>query len=175
MILAIQPFQERTRQFQDIVIPFPQCRHAQQRGLRLGRQGIHLVEEEGTPVGLADQAGGLGFRVGESAATVAEQLAFDGVFRQGAAIDRHEGCRSASSTATAWPAGGGRMHCAAVSESGFLTGARPEAGWHGSHSGRDVRRSRHARFPAPWAHPDRPRRRSTRAARRDRAPAGFSS
>ena len=63
---------------------------AQQLGLELQRQLADLVEEERAALGLAEQAGARGLRVGERAADVAEELAVEEVLGQRGAVDRDE-------------------------------------------------------------------------------------
>ena len=64
--------------------------HAQQRALRARRQALDLVEEDGAPVRLGEQARPGAMRIGEGAALVAEQLVFEQRVGQRRAIDRDE-------------------------------------------------------------------------------------
>jgi hypothetical protein len=62
----------------------------QQLGLRLERQFSHLVEKDGPAIGQLEPADLRRLRVGERAAFVAEQLAFEQRRRQGGAVDADE-------------------------------------------------------------------------------------
>ena len=64
--------------------------HAEQLDLQLGRGGVDLVEEDGAGVGGLEAAGAVVDGAGERAADVAEQLAFQQVLGQGAAVDADE-------------------------------------------------------------------------------------
>ena len=90
----------------DAVAPHPHdlplLEHPQQLALEGGAHALHLVQEEGAPVGklkqprLAPLPG-----AGEGPLLVAEQLALQQVFRHGGAVDGHEGPAGA---------GGGVVH-----------------------------------------------------------------
>ena len=64
---------------------------AQQPGLELVIHVADLIEKQGSQVGLFEQAGFVGAGIGEGAANVAEQLAFDEVGGDGGAVDLDEG------------------------------------------------------------------------------------
>jgi hypothetical protein len=64
---------------------------AQQLDLELQRNVAHFIQEQRAAVGLLDLALGGLHRAGESALFVAEQLAFQQVFRDRGAVDRHKG------------------------------------------------------------------------------------
>ena len=65
--------------------------HAEQFDLELGGGGVDLVEEDGAGVGGLEAAGAVIDRPGEGPADVAEQLAFQQVLVQCAAVHANEG------------------------------------------------------------------------------------
>ncbi|MNQ64764.1 hypothetical protein D3C85_791990 [compost metagenome] len=66
--------------------------HPQQAGLQRQRHVADLVEEQGAAVGLLQLAAHAFLaRAGEAAAAIAEQFALDQGFRNGRAVQRHEG------------------------------------------------------------------------------------
>ena len=65
--------------------------HAQQFYLHGHRQLGHFIEQEGSRVGGLEQALLVGVGAGEGAPHMPEQLGFEQGFRDGAAVDRHEG------------------------------------------------------------------------------------
>ena len=76
----------------------PLLNEAQQRYLCLGRQLVYLVEKQGSPVGDFQLAFGALFGVGKGPLFIAEELRFDQVLGDSAAVDRHEaaGCAAAA-------------------------------------------------------------------------------
>ena len=69
---------------------FVLLQEAQQHDLRARRHRLDLVEKQRAALGLRDQAAARALGVGERAALMAEQLAFQKIVRQRAAVDRNE-------------------------------------------------------------------------------------
>ena len=68
----------------------PAFQEPEQLGLHRLGQFADLVEKERAAVGHLEEAGPVPLRAGEGPFAMSEELAFDEVFRQRAAVDRHE-------------------------------------------------------------------------------------
>ena len=72
-------------------LDFPGLQHPQQFGLQGRAQGADFVQEQGALVGLLEFSDPLAVGPGEGPFFMAEQFAFQQIFRNGRAVDGHEG------------------------------------------------------------------------------------